>query len=174
MTMTAAPTDWTLVPSTAADIDAVRKKCRHLVLRRAAVSAGVAIVPLPGVDVATDIGMLASLIEQINAEFGLTPAQIERLQPTLRLAIYEMTASLGAMLVGKVVTRELIMRLLKRIGVKVLIRHSAKFIPLAGQLASATIGFAAFRTIGYQHIDACAHIAGELLAMDAGPASRAI
>lgn len=170
MTTMDTTTEWTLVPSTPAEIEAVRKKCRRLVLRRAAVSASVAVVPVPGVDLAADVGMLAGLIEQINSEFGLTPAQIERLQPTLRLAVYEMTVSMGAMLVGKVVTREVVMRLLRLVGVKLLIRHSAKFVPLAGQLASAGIGFAAFRTIGYQHIDACAHVAGELLAIDAGPA----
>jgi uncharacterized protein (DUF697 family) len=171
MTTTIESTDWTLVPSTIGEIATVRKKCRRLVLQRAAVSAGIAVVPIPGADIATDLGMLAGLIEQINAEFGLTPAQIERLQPTLRLAVYEMTVSMGAMLVGKVVTRELVTRLLKRIGIKILVKHSAKFVPLAGQFASATIGFAAFRTIGYQHIDACTHIATELLAVDAKPAT---
>jgi hypothetical protein len=34
---------------------------------------------------------------------------------------------------------------------------------LAGQAASAAIGFFAFRQIGYQHVDACARVAGELL-----------
>ncbi len=162
--------NWTLVPSTAKEIDAVRKKCRRIVMRRAAVSAGISVVPIPGMDIATDLGMLANLIEEINAEFGLTPTQIERLRPTLRVAVYEMLVGMGSILVGKVVTRELAARLLKRIGTKMLLKHTAKLVPLAGQVAAATIGFAAFRTIGYQHVDACATIATELLAHDVKPA----
>jgi len=42
-------------------------------------------------------------------------------------------------------------------------RQATKLVPLAGQLASAGIGFFAFRQIGYQHVDACAKVVQELL-----------
>lgn len=156
---------WTLVPSTTNEIDAVRRKCQRLVMRRAAISAGVAAVPIPGLDIATDIGMLTRLIDDINVAFGLTPAQINRLQPTLRLAAYEIVVGMGSVLAGKIVTRELAILLLKRTGMKFLVKYSAKIVPIAGQVVSAAIGFAAFRTIGYQHIDACAEIAAELVVL---------
>jgi len=35
-------------------------------------------------------------------------------------------------------------------------------VPLAGQVASAVIGFALFRQMGYQHIDACTRVAREV------------
>lgn len=156
---------WTLVPSTTNEIDAVRRKCQRLVMRRAAISAGVAAVPIPGLDIATDIGMLTRLIDDINVAFGLTPAQINRLQPTLRLAAYEIVVGMGSVLAGKIVTRELAILLLKRTGMKFLVKYSAKIVPIAGQVVSAAIGFAAFRMIGYQHIDACAEIAAELVVL---------
>src|SRR5262245_60392169 len=89
--------DWILVPSTAADIDAVRERCRRLVRRRAAISAGVSAIPLPGVDVVSDLSLFTLLINDINKEFGLTPAQIERLQPRLRLIAYEAAVGVGSM-----------------------------------------------------------------------------
>jgi hypothetical protein len=40
----------------------------------------------------------------------------------------------------------------------------AKFVPLAGQVASAAIGFALFSKMGYQHVEACAKVAQEMAA----------
>src|SRR4051794_34009506 len=77
--------DWTLVPTTAADIEQVRERCRRLVRRRAVISAGVSAVPIPGVDVVSDLSLFTLLINDINKEFGLTPDQIAMLQPRLRL-----------------------------------------------------------------------------------------
>lgn len=156
--------DWTLVPSTEKEIEALRKKCRRLVMRRAAVSAGVSAVPIPGLDLATDLGLLVNMIEEINAEFGLTPEQIARLQPKSRALVYEVVVGMGSVLVGKLVTRELVAHLLKRAGMKVMLKYTAKIVPVAGQLASATLGFAAFQVIGHQHVEACVRVVQEVMA----------
>jgi hypothetical protein len=63
----------------------VRERCRRVVRKRAAISAGVAAVPLPGVDILADLTAFATMVEEINKSFGLTPEQIERLQPRLRI-----------------------------------------------------------------------------------------
>lgn len=162
--------EWILVPSSTAEIDALRKKCERLVMRRAAVSAGVSAVPIPGLDIATDISLLMRLIDDINCAFGLTPEQIERLQPKAKVVVYQAVTGLGSVLVGKLITREVVARMLRHAGMKAMLRHSAKMVPLAGQVASAALGFTAFRAIGYQHIDACAKVAEELMVVQAAPA----
>lgn len=156
-------TNWTLVPGSPRDIEAVRERCRKLVRRRAMVSAGVAAVPIPGLDVVSDLRLFALLIDDINHEFGLTPQQIERMQPKFRLIAYEAAIGVGGMLVGKLVTREVVLQLLRRTGLKSVARQASKLVPFAGQLASAGIGFVAFSRIGYQHVDACAKVAQELV-----------
>jgi uncharacterized protein (DUF697 family) len=156
-------TNWTLVPGSQRDIDAVRERCRRLVRRRAMISAGVSAVPIPGVDVVSDLRLFALLIDDINQEFGLTAAQIDRLQPKLKLMVYEAAVGAGGMMIGKVITREVVTHLLKRTGMKALARQAGKLVPVAGQLASAAIGFAVFRQIGYQHVEACAVVAKEML-----------
>lgn len=156
--------DWTVLPSTEVDIDAVRERCRRLVRRRAAVSAGVAAVPIPGIDVVSDLRLFTQLIDDVNHEFGLSPDQIDRMQPKLKLIAYEAVISLGGMLVGKVVTRELVAVVLKRSAGKIAAKQAGKLVPIAGQIASATIGFFAFRQIGYQHVEACAKVARQVLA----------
>jgi uncharacterized protein (DUF697 family) len=159
---------WTVLPSTEADIDAVRERCRRLVRRRAAVSAGVAAVPIPGVDVVSDLRLFTQLIDDVNHEFGLSPAQIDRMQPKLKLIAYEAVISLGGMLVGKVVTRELVAAVLKRSAGKLAAKQAGKLVPIAGQIASATIGFFAFRQIGYQHVEACAKVARQVIEVHQG------
>jgi len=167
-----SPAIWQLIPSSASDIELVRKKCRRMVLRRAAVSAGVSAIPIPGLDMASDIGFLARVIEDINLEFGLAPEQVARLQPKMRLIVYEMALSMGGLMVGKVITRELVAQLLQRGGLRIFARHAAKIVPFAGQIASATIGFASFRFLANQHIDACVRLAAELLPLAESASAR--
>jgi uncharacterized protein (DUF697 family) len=135
----------TLIPASGDEIARVRERCRGLVRKRAAFSAGVAAIPLPGVDILADLTAFATMVEEINKAFGLTPAQIEQLQPRLRVVAYEAAASLGGMLVGKLITRELVLHLFKKSGLKLAAKTAAKVVPLAGQVASAAIGFALFR-----------------------------
>ena len=156
-------TNGTLVPASPRDIDAVRERCRQLVRKRAMVSAGVAAVPIPGLDVISDLRLFAQLIEDINEAFGLSQEQIERMHPKFRMIAYQAAVGIGSMLVGKVVTREVLMHVLRKVGVKTAAKQAARFVPLAGQLASAGIGFLAFRQLGYQHVEACATVAQQLL-----------
>lgn len=157
-------TQWVLVPGSAQDIAAVRERCRRLVRRRAVWSAGMAAVPIPGVDVVSDLRLFALLIEDVNQEFGLSAEQIARLQPQWRMLAYEAAVGAGGMLVGKIVTRDVVTALLRRSGGKLLARQAGKLVPIAGQLASAAIGYTVFRQLGYQHVEACAVVAQQLLA----------
>jgi len=151
-----------LLPVSNDEIEQVRERCRAIVRKRAAISAGVAAVPIPGVDIAADLTSFASMVEEINRAFGLTPVQIERLQPRMRVAAHQAVGALGGMLVGKLVTKELVIKVLQKSGAKLAVKSAAKVVPLAGQLASAAIGFALFRQMGYQHVEACVKVAREV------------
>lgn len=160
-------------PVSGAEIEVVRERCREMVRKRALVSAGVAAVPLPGLDVLSDLSTFTLLVEEVNKEFGLSQKQIERMHPRLRVLAYQAAASVGGMLVGKLVTKRLVLVLFKRAGVKIAAKTVAKVVPIAGQVASAAIGFALFRKMGYQHVEACAKVARELQKLqviDAGTA----
>ncbi|MBQ5949417.1 hypothetical protein KBW98_18140 [Massilia sp. ST3] len=150
------------MPVSGAAIEQARQRCLQIVKKRAAMSAGVAAIPLPGIDILSDATGFAVVVDEVNKEFGLTQKQIERLTPRLRRIAYEAAASVGGMMVGKMVTRGLIMRLFKRSGAKIAAKSTAKFVPLAGQLASAAIGYALFKKMGDQHVEACAKVAREL------------
>ena len=154
--------DWVLVPATEEDIDAVARRCRKLVTQRALFAAGVSVVPVPGLDWLTDIAVLVRLLPQINEAFGLTPEQIERLAPDRRLVVYKAISAGGGLLIGRVVTRELVLKLVSLVGVRLTTQQAAKFVPIAGQAVSAALTFSALKCVCEQHIKQCMSVARQL------------
>lgn len=158
----AQATSWELVPETPQQIDAVARHCRRLVTRRALVGAGVAMVPIPGVDWVTDVAILVKLIPEINRAFGLTPEQVERLSPDRRVVVYKAISAGGSLLIGRLVTREVVMTLLRVVGVRLTTQQAAKFVPVAGQAVSALLTFSALKYVCEQHIQQCMSVARQL------------
>jgi uncharacterized protein (DUF697 family) len=155
-------THWELVPETPQQIDAVANHCRRLVTRRALVGAGVAMVPIPGIDWVTDVAILVKLIPEINRAFGLTPEQVERLAPDRRVVVYKAISAGGSMLVGRLITREVVMHTLRLVGVRLTTQQAAKFVPVAGQAVSALLTFSALKYVCEQHIRQCMDVSRQL------------
>jgi uncharacterized protein (DUF697 family) len=148
------------------EIEAVVRRCRRMVSQRALLAAGVATVPVPGLDWVTDVGILVRLLPKINEAFGLSPDQVERLSPERRLVVYKAISTGGAMVIGKVITRDIVLKLLKIVGVRLTTQQAAKYVPLAGQAVSAALTYTALRYVCNQHIRQCAEVA-RLLALPA-------
>ncbi len=151
------------MPTSADRVDLVIARCRRLVTRRALMAAGVAAVPLPGIDWVTDVGVLVKLIPDINRAFGLTPQQVERLAPDRQLVVYKAISAGGGMLVGRLVTRDLVVAVLRKVGVRLTAKQAAKYVPLAGQAVSAALTFSALKYVAEQHIQQCAAVARQLM-----------
>jgi uncharacterized protein (DUF697 family) len=143
-------------------IDAIAQRCRQRVKQRALLAAGVAVVPVPGLDWLTDVGVLVKLLPEINHAFGLSPEQIERLAPERRLVVYKAISAGGGLLVGRLVTRELVLAVLKLVGVRLSTQQAAKFVPIAGQALSAALTFGALRYVCEQHIGQCIAVRRQL------------
>ena len=158
----AAPAEWVLVPETASQLQAVTRQCRRMVNKKALFAAGVSIVPVPGLDLVTDVGVLLKLIPEINRAFGLSPEQVERLAPDRRLMVYKAISAGGSLLAGKLVTRELVMTALRVVGVRLTTQQAAKYVPLAGQAVSAVLTFSALKFVCEQHIQQCLAICRQL------------
>jgi uncharacterized protein (DUF697 family) len=161
---------WVVVPGTEREIDAVVRHCRRMVSRRAAVAAGVAAVPIPGIDWLTDVAVLMKLIPDINHAFGLTPEQVERLSPDRRIVVYKAISAGGGMLVGKLVTREVVTQALRFVGVRLTTQQAAKFVPIAGQAVSAALTYSSLRYVCEQHIRQCVAVSKQLVLAAPAPA----
>lgn len=156
------PAEWDVVPSTTQQIEAVADECRRLVSRRALIAAGVAVVPIPGIDWATNVGVLVKLLPDINRKFGLSAEQVERLAPDRRVVVFKAITAGGTLLVGRIVTRELVMAMLRVVGLRLSAQQAVKYVPIAGQGLSAVLTYGALRYVCEQHIRQCMAICEQL------------
>jgi uncharacterized protein (DUF697 family) len=131
---------------------------RQMLHRRALIAAAASAVPVPGLDWAVDAALLSRLLPQISAEFGLTADQIDALDPSQREKVQKAVSLVGSVLIGKLVTRELVVRATQTVGVRLTTKQLAKFVPLAGQAVAATLGYATLRYLGEQHLQDCVRV----------------
>ena len=120
-------------------------RSRKLLHKRAVVAAAASAVPVPGLDWAVDAAMLSKLIPEINKEFGLTPQQLDQLDPKKRDQIQKAVTMVGSVLIGKLISRDLVLKAATKIGMRLTTKQLAKYVPFAGQIvaASETIAFIA-------------------------------
>lgn len=137
----------------------IKKECRALVRKRALLSAGAAVVPVPLLDVVVDAGNLMQLIPEISQRFGLGAEVIEQMPAPQRDKIWALVRARGSQLIGIVMTRELIRKTILSFAGRLATRQVAKFIPFGGQIVAASLGYFVLRKIAYQHIDDCYAVA---------------
>ena len=135
------------------------QRSRQMLRKRALVAGVAGMVPLPGLDWAADAAMLAQLLPKINAEFGLTPQQIAKLDAREKERVQKAIAMVGSVLIGRLVTRGLVLRAARLLGMRLTTAQAAKYVPIAGQLVSGALGYAALRYLGEQHIRDCVRVA---------------
>jgi uncharacterized protein (DUF697 family) len=151
---------------------AAQTRARKLIARRALVAAAAGAVPLPGLDWAVDAALLSKLIPQINEEFGLAPHQIAKLPEHKRERVQTAITLVGGALLGKLITKSLVLSAMKAVGVRLTAAQAAKFVPLAGQAASAALNYAALRWLGEQHIKDCLRVAQQAQLILPAPADK--
>lgn len=132
---------------------------RKLLHRRALVAAVASAVPVPGLDWAVDAALLTRLIPKINAEFGLMPEQLDRLTPHERERVQKAVALVGSVLIGKFITRDLVLKAAQTVGMRLTAKQAARYVPLAGQAVSALMGYTAIRYLGEEHLKDCVRVA---------------
>ena len=140
-------------------VDAARQRAQRLLHQRALFAAVASAVPVPGLDWAVDAALLARLIPRINAEFGLTPQQLDRLDPEKREQVQKAVTMVGSVVIGKFITKELAIKATQKMGVHMTTKQLAKYVPFAGQAVAATLGYATLRYLGEQHIRDCIKVA---------------
>ena len=120
--------------------------------------------PVPGLDLAADVSLLLKLGEEIAAIYGLTNSQFDFIKrllgPKALPALLTKIAQFGT----KYLAREGLIGLLKRLASRELSRQSTRWIPLAGPLIAAGIGWQSTFMLGEQLVDEAEALAGEILA----------
>lgn len=152
------------IPRNTVELDEAVKRAKAIVTKRAALASAASLVPLPGLDIAVDVAALTRLIPEVNREFGLTPEQIEKLSPKRQMMVYKSIVIVGSMMIGKLVTREIAIEVLKTVGVRMTAKQIGKYVPVAGQALSVALGFTAMKYVGHQHIKDCRRVVEKTIA----------
>ena len=146
-----------------AELDRVRDECRRMVTQRSLAAAGAAVVPIPGADIVADIGLLANMLPRVSERFELDHDSVEKLDPDTAQRVFVIAASMGNNVIGRFVTRKLVVVLLRRMGVRVAAASVAKYVPVLGSAVAASISFGAMKLAGDAHVEDCYRTARALL-----------
>jgi uncharacterized protein (DUF697 family) len=144
------------------NLEQIRKECIELVKKRAWLSAGAAIVPVPFLDVAIDASILSVLLPQINAKFGLAPEQIAVYDTKTREVKWDELRKRGVQFVGFVTARTVARKSLTGFAGKILTKQVTKFIPLGGQMVAASLGYYILKKIALAHVEDSYKLAKQL------------
>lgn len=135
------------------------QRSRQMLRKRALVAGAAGVLPLPGLDWAADAAMLTRLLPRINAEFGLAPHQIAQLDAREKERVEKAITMVGSVMIGRVVTKGLVLRAARVLGLRLSTAQAARYVPIAGQLVSGALGYAALNYLGEQHIRDCVRVA---------------
>ncbi len=152
-----------MYPKSREEIHIAAKECEKMLTRRALASAAAGLSPIVGPDITADMALLLDLLPKINRCFGFTPEQIDSLDEKAKLILYQLIKTSGKAIVGRFITKELALTLLKRIGIRVTAKQVAKFVPFIGPVVSSALSYAGMKYMGKTHIKECVSLATELL-----------
>ena len=167
MTATLPAGGWTAGDAAESGLQ-LRRECRAMARRRALLAAATSLIPVPGIDLATDLAVLTRVINRINEHFGLSEAQIGRLSGQKQALAYRLLAGVGGTLAARLTTPALVARIVRVAGVRLTAMEAARLVPVAGQLVAAGIGYWSINAVAMRHIAHCERIAAELQQPGAG------
>lgn len=147
------------IPYSEADITDAKKAARYAIAKYATGSCVASAVPIPGTDIVADLYCTINMLESICEIFGLSPEQIEKLDPKLKAIITDAIITAGNAMVGKVITKQAVIVLFKSMGKRLTVKQAAKYIPIIGQVTSVAITASLMWAIGEKQIRDCAQIA---------------
>lgn len=141
------------------NLEQIRAECLELVQKRAYVSAGVAVIPVPFLDVVVDVGILSQLIPEINARFGLAPEQISVFDLETKQIHWQELRKRGFEFSGLVVARTAVKNSIHNFASKMITKQVSKYIPLGGQLVAASLGYFIMKKVAETHVEDCYKLA---------------
>ena len=144
------------------NLEQVKKECLAMVKRRARVSAGVAIVPVPFFDVAVDASMLTMLLPEISERFGLLKDRQGAIDLESREVHWKELKNRTIDFAGLMATRGIVKKTVQGFGGRIAAKQVTKFIPLGGQLVAGTMGYMIFKKIATDHINECYNLAKDI------------
>ncbi len=140
-----------------------REVAEKMVSKYSAIAAANGLNPIPGADVAVDVGILVKMSKDVQEIYGLTKEQQEYYGSVLDKKSVKFIAEKILQYSARYGGKEAIMLLLKKISTTIATKTATKWIPFVGQAIAAGIGYKMTSSIGSDMIDDAENIARETL-----------
>lgn len=139
------------------NLEQIRAECQAMAKSRAKVSAGVAVIPLPFLNVAVDVAMLTKLLPEITERFGLADAADldKSTEEARKQSMKERIMAIG----GLIAARSVVNKTVQGFGGRFIGKQVSKYIPLGGSMVAASLGYMIFKKIAFDHIEECYKLA---------------
>jgi predicted GTPase/uncharacterized protein (DUF697 family) len=134
------------------------KLCMRLVHLYSGIAAANSVNPIPGVDVAVDVGVISDLFRRVRNTYGLSPDILSHYR---QLGIPVVAQAMNNIL--NYATRDGIISLLKRFASEKVVEDAAKYAPVVGQIIAASLGFAIIQRAGRSFVNDCHTVAEAIL-----------
>ncbi|WP_349421182.1 DUF697 domain-containing protein [Staphylococcus felis] len=150
------------LPQTIEDLNQRRKYAENIVKKKALLSSGATLVPVPGFDFGVDVKLMRDIIEDINKIYGLDHKQVNKLSDDVKNRIYVAAGIQGSQLIGKKVTNGIVKIFIKDLAKRTAAKQT-RWFPLVGQAVSASISYYFMTKLGKEHIQKCEDVAKALV-----------
>ncbi|XP_068099463.1 interferon-inducible GTPase 5-like [Hyperolius riggenbachi] len=120
-----------------------RKAIKNRIWQVSLISAGVAVIPVPGLSFACDVAIIVGAVIFILDDFGLSWANLEKLSKRYNKDINELRSVIKSPFFNAEINRELIIRLLQSavVGAGMVVEFALSTVPIIGSLAAGGISF---------------------------------
>lgn len=134
-------------------IDDIKKKeaeARALVKKKARTSSIAAVLPIPFLDIGTDMKLMNSITDEIEEIFGINHKDVVETKDDMTMRAAVMATSMGSEFVAKKVTPFLFSKLVKSTKLR-----KFRVINIAGLLVGAAVSYILMQKLGDNHVDKC-------------------
>jgi small GTP-binding protein len=139
-------------------LNAKKTACEKRVTYAALAAAANGLNPVPGVDVAVDLGILTKLFAEIRADFGLDDDFLASLKRSSIPAVSRVASN-----IVQFATKEGLLLLLKKFAGGTAVKAFSKYIPFVGQAVAAGIGYGITSSAGKSYLEDCYQLAKDAL-----------
>ena len=135
----------------------IKSNCHSSIEDYALGSAATGLVPVPGLDIAADVGLMIKMFSSLRSRYSLDNVNSSDFS-------HYVVLTQAADEVFKYVTKEGILKFLTKYGAKALGKKTAtKYIPIIGQMIGAYTGFQLTKAMGEQYSNNCYNLCREIL-----------
>ncbi|UXU58932.1 DUF697 domain-containing protein [Staphylococcus agnetis] len=150
------------LPKTETEIEKRRQYAESVIKKKALVSSGATVIPIPGFDVGVDMKLMKDIIEDVNKIYGLDHKQVNKMTDDMKNRIKIAAGLQGSQLIGKKVSKG-ILRIVIRDVAKRTAAKQTRWFPLVGQAVSASISYYFMMKVGKEHIQKCENVVKSLI-----------